>query len=366
MGGTPPRGNRLALAFAEHLRGYLVSTQSTFMVVCHFGWMMMLLIGLNDSGLPGSGLRQLGQWLLRAYAGLGGVDDSGHGGVPELMEVWGKLSVGVYALQWLLRRVRGERPLWSFWRAVGLSTGIAAAGYGVAFAAIGPAMSGSGGEALGILFAFVGVTFFSTAWALAFQRTRLLTPPPPEAGTGRAEWTVPGAPPPPRAARPRPVGLPMRASLGAGLLVLVLGIAVGTSRPRGNVRVLSEEEARAWREQEPPITPPDGAAPGTPSRPWEAEPCRGVGACQLACDDHDAAACAVLSELVQYGVASARRDSARARTLLQRACALGHGPACVRLTATGEPDAGPLRVATPEESPSPHHLQGPQSRRQLR
>ncbi len=96
---SPPRGLlvRLLRGLLAHVLGYVGTTWRVFVVGSHFGWLMMALISLTEGGTPHEATKLFGKWLIQGQASLGGVDERGHGGIPELMTVWGKLSLVIYA-----------------------------------------------------------------------------------------------------------------------------------------------------------------------------------------------------------------------------------------------------------------------------
>lgn len=117
--------------FVQVIR-YAASTQAVAAVALHAGWMLLALATWQHAAVDGSTIDVVTSGLIRAYAWLGGVDADGHGDLDNLLAVWGKVSLVVYALDALLRRVRGERPPMRVSR-VALSSGaVALLGYGLA------------------------------------------------------------------------------------------------------------------------------------------------------------------------------------------------------------------------------------------
>lgn len=157
---------RLVRWLIAHVLGYLGATQEVLAVGGHFGWFMMAIIGLENS--HGVLTRELGQRLLWLFAALGGVDETGHGGKAELMEVFGKVALGIYLIELLLARVLGPRRRWSLGRKWAASTALACAGYGLAFALIAHQRGSRG--LLGIIPFLIGWTSLMSWWALAWVR----------------------------------------------------------------------------------------------------------------------------------------------------------------------------------------------------
>jgi hypothetical protein len=309
---------RLMRGLGAHALGYIASTQQVYAVGGHFGWFMLLVIGLGEGGAGGS-MKEVGRALLNLYALLGGVDASGHGGKAELMEVWGKLSLIHYVVQQLLSRVFGARVPWGVMRKWAASTALACAGYGVAFALPSLLRGGGWGSSNGMLSVipfFIGFTSVMTLWGLGFSRfMRYL------------QGAVRGDPTPHLGSAPR-TNNDVGALLATGGAVLALGLAVGLLLPR---RAMPVEAARTGAERSAPRT--------------ETEECRTASSCEPQCAQGNAAACNMLSELLEGGFGVAK-DVERAGALATRACDLGSGIACMRVAAALERGA-----------PSPEDLQ---------
>ncbi|HYH99328.1 hypothetical protein, partial [Hyalangium sp.] len=163
-----PRGlpERLVHALIAHGLGYVSATQQVFAVGGHFGWLMMVIIGLQEGGAGGAG-RTLSSGLLSLYKMLGGVNEHGRGGTGEMMEVWGKVALIIYLVEVLLSWVRGPRRPWGLRRMWAASTILACVGYGLAFALLaGSKAGGRVGEMLGVMLFCVGFTSVMTLWAL--------------------------------------------------------------------------------------------------------------------------------------------------------------------------------------------------------
>ncbi|HEX5747435.1 MAG TPA: hypothetical protein VFZ09_14415 [Archangium sp.] len=212
---------RLVRTLLAHGLGLLASTQEVFALAGHFGWFMLVSIGLMEE-MQQELLTQVGQRLLWLYELLGGVDETGHGGIGEWKEVWGKVSLVLYGVHLLLARVAGPGRPWRMRDKWALSTALAAGGYGVAFAVWGPRLTSlpDGGTWIPNLLGMLFITSLFSLWAFGFEA---MLRPFQRALRGEPEETVPGGGP----LRERRV-LPI---LTIGAAVMALGFGVGLVRP---------------------------------------------------------------------------------------------------------------------------------------
>jgi hypothetical protein len=160
---------RLMRGLLDHGLGYIAATQQLYAVGGHFGWVMLVIIGLQGGG-TGSMMNEVSRGLLLFYAALGGVDETGRGGTSEMMEVWGKVSLIIYLVEVLFSRVRGARQPWSLKRKWAASTLLACAGYALAFALMSMSNVRGTGDMLGVIPFFVIFTSVMTWWALAIGK----------------------------------------------------------------------------------------------------------------------------------------------------------------------------------------------------
>lgn len=154
----------LKRAAASHLISYLASTQAFAMVVLHAGW-VLLALATWGAAEGGAGAGSITRPLVRAFVWLGGVDEHGHGDATTIMAVWGQLSLVVYALELLVKKVRGERPPLGLARVSMISGLVALAGW---LFALWPTPDGLGDAWVALLFAVL--TLAATMWALAASR----------------------------------------------------------------------------------------------------------------------------------------------------------------------------------------------------
>lgn len=148
---------------------YLASTQAMAMVVLHGAWMLLALATWNHAAGGEGGTGGIARSLLRAYAWLGGVDADGHGDAGNLVAVFAKLSLVVYAISALWQRLFGEwRPL--PWWLLALGSGVVALfGYAMSIWPSLPA-DAKPGDAAFVIGLFAVVTALSTAWAVLARR----------------------------------------------------------------------------------------------------------------------------------------------------------------------------------------------------
>lgn len=154
--------------FVQVIR-YAASTQAVAAVALHAGWMLLALATWQHAAVDGGAIDAVTSGLTGAYAWLGGVDADGHGDIDNLLAVWGKVSLVVYAVDALLRRVRGERSPMRVSR-VALSSGaVALLGYGLA---LWPqfAVQGTPADVAMFIGVFSVVASLAAAWAMFARR----------------------------------------------------------------------------------------------------------------------------------------------------------------------------------------------------
>jgi hypothetical protein len=144
---------------------YFASTQAFALVVLQGAWMLLAFAAWGQGDTGGAG--ELATAVLRVFVRLGGVDASGHGDANTLFAVWGKLSLGVYALAAAWRWWRGPRAPWAWWRLVAVSSVVALAGY---VFAIWPSSGNQRGDLVLVAVGFAVATAFATAWAVGAAR----------------------------------------------------------------------------------------------------------------------------------------------------------------------------------------------------
>jgi len=139
------------------------------MVVLHFAWVFMLIMAMKV-GMAGDAAATAGGKLLEVFRWLGGMDAAGHGGIGEVMKVWGMLSILVYLACLGLDHLRGARPrpAWSVLQTSLVSGAVALTGFGIAMTLLEPVSSG--GSSLWFVVSMAFATFLSTAWATAVAR----------------------------------------------------------------------------------------------------------------------------------------------------------------------------------------------------
>lgn len=152
---------------AAHALRLAAASQSVYMVVLHFAWVFMLVMAMKV-GMAGEAAATASGALLEVFRWLGGMDAGGHGGIGEVMKVWGMLSILLYLARLALHHLRGgrPRPAWSVLRTSLVSAAVALAGFGIAMALLEPASS----DSLWFVLAMAFATFLSTAWATAVGR----------------------------------------------------------------------------------------------------------------------------------------------------------------------------------------------------
>ncbi|HYH99493.1 tetratricopeptide repeat protein [Hyalangium sp.] len=322
---------RLVRGLIAHALGYLTATQQLLAVGGHFGWFMLVIIGLGNS--HGDVMRELSQRLLWLFAALGGVDETGRGGTAEIMEVFGKVALVAYLMELLLARVIGPRSPWSLGRKWAASTALACAGYGVAFALMAGQRAGRG--MLEVLPFFIGWTSLMSWWALSWGSYIRGW----QEVVRRGSW--------PRKERTElPVNSSKRSLLLSGGALLGLGLAVGLVRPREvrgeaspGATLALEEQAHEERAAGSSASQP---TPGDSGRPQGSRRCRGAPECERQCEEGSAKACGMLSELLEGGFGVAK-DLERSRELARRACDMEDGVSCMRMAAALEMGESPSR-----------------------
>lgn len=148
-----------------HAVRYLAASQSFAMVAFHAGWLLLALATWGHASGPDTAGSDVTRMLLRAYAWLGGVDESGRGDERSLMAAWAKLGLVLYAVEALWRGVVGKREPIGLWRIATASWLVAQLGY------IGALMpTGDLREATAMLLIFPVLAGLSTAWSVAAHR----------------------------------------------------------------------------------------------------------------------------------------------------------------------------------------------------
>ncbi|HEY5972856.1 MAG TPA: hypothetical protein VIT22_13010 [Pseudoxanthomonas sp.] len=148
---------------------YVASTQAMGMVVFHGAWMLLALATWKHAAGGESGMGSIAHGLLRAYRWLGGVDPDGHGDAGNLMAVFGKLSLVVYAVSALFRRLFGAWPPAPLWLVATISGLVALFGY---LLAIWPSLvaNGKAGDTAFVVGTFTVLATLSTLWAVLARR----------------------------------------------------------------------------------------------------------------------------------------------------------------------------------------------------
>ena len=144
---------------------YVAAAQSFPIVVLHAGWILLALATWGHASGPDSGIGDASRGLVRAYAWLGGVDESGRGGERGLVAVWAKLGFVLYLIDALWLRLFGQRKPIAWWWMVAVSSLVALIGYMVALVPTGDL-----GEATFLLIVFSILTGLATAWSVAAHR----------------------------------------------------------------------------------------------------------------------------------------------------------------------------------------------------
>lgn len=150
---------------AIHAVRYLAASQAFAMVAFHAGWVLLALATWGHASGPDTAVGDMTRALVRAYAWLGGVDESGRGDERSLMAVWAKLGLVIYAIEALWRGVFGQRKPLALWRIASTSWLVAQLGY---IGALVP--TGDLREATLMLIVFPVLAGLSTAWAAAAHR----------------------------------------------------------------------------------------------------------------------------------------------------------------------------------------------------
>ena len=150
---------------AIHAVRYVAASQAFAMVILHGGWILLALATWGHVSGPEGGVGDLSRGVVRAYAWLGGVDEHGHGGERNLMAVWAKLGLVIYAIESLWHRMRGPRKPMGWGRIMLASWLVALLGY---IGALFP--TGDLGEATLMLVVFPILAALATAWSIAAHR----------------------------------------------------------------------------------------------------------------------------------------------------------------------------------------------------
>lgn len=162
---TVPMSELFERRVAPELIRFVALSQSMGMVCVHGAWILFAIALWNHHGGAGDGVAALGARLLRAYAWLGGIGPDGRGDEGDMMLVWGKLSLVVYALDALLRALRGPRRAIALWRLALGSGAVACAGMGFA---LWP--QGLDGEAIAVALGFGVFATGATFWGVGARR----------------------------------------------------------------------------------------------------------------------------------------------------------------------------------------------------
>lgn len=122
----------IKLTLGRHLIRYAASTQILPLVMLHGVWLLFAVLTWGDAAASGSGVDRATDAVWKAYLWLGGVDADGHGDLDNLLQVWAKLSLPVYLLDAIVRRLLGERAPLGLARIALLSGVMAVLGFGLA------------------------------------------------------------------------------------------------------------------------------------------------------------------------------------------------------------------------------------------
>lgn len=164
---------------AEALQ-FAAGTQVFGAVFFHAGWILLTLATWGHASGGEGSIGALTRSLTQGFVWLGGVDDSGHGDLGTIMQVWAKLSLAWYLIDLVLRRWIGQRPPIALGRIALLSGGIAAAGYTLA---MWNEADPSGFIPITVIFSLLAA--ITTVWAVLVRRlagklAEALDPPPRE------------------------------------------------------------------------------------------------------------------------------------------------------------------------------------------
>jgi hypothetical protein len=160
-----PKGISIGDLVAIQAVRYLAASQAFAMVAFHAGWVLLSLATWGHASGPDTAVGDTTRALVRAYAWLGGVDESGRGDERSLMAVWAKLGLVIYAIEALWRWVFGQRKPIALWRIAAASWLVAQLGY---IGALVP--TGDLRDATLMLIAFPVLAGVSTAWSVAAHR----------------------------------------------------------------------------------------------------------------------------------------------------------------------------------------------------
>lgn len=167
-----PLQSPLAQFATRHLVGLLASSQATFAVVLHAGWVFFLMGALlipQEPGTP-SLMQWLGHALLRGLEWIGAVERNGahgHGDAGTVARAMATLTPVIYLLQLGIAHLRRGRPAWSMARKALLSLTVALLGYGTALALLPDGAFGALWFLGLVLAVLAGVATF---WALLVRR----------------------------------------------------------------------------------------------------------------------------------------------------------------------------------------------------
>ncbi len=148
---------------------FAASTQAAGVVLLHGLWMLFALHTWGQASGEWGGVSTVTRALWDAYIWLGGADADGHGDLDNLLAVWARISVPIYLLDVLARKLFGDRPPMSLWRMSALSGGVAFLGYALAIWPI-RAIEGGGVWVIFWIAALAVAAALAAAWAVLARR----------------------------------------------------------------------------------------------------------------------------------------------------------------------------------------------------
>ena len=158
-----------------HLVGLVGSSQMTFMVGAHAGWLFLIVISLQE-GAGGETGRGAARGFLDAFVWLGGVDQSGRGDLGTLARAFGTLATLLYIADWYWTRWFGERAPWRYGRKLKYAAAFGYLGYGLGFVlmkASNAQVDGSTGDLVFVALMMGTFTAGASAWGL-YMREKVL------------------------------------------------------------------------------------------------------------------------------------------------------------------------------------------------
>ncbi len=141
---------------------YVGTAQAGPVVILHAAWMLLALAAWQDANADFT------RPLVRAFVWLGGTDGHGVGNGSAILAVWGKISLVLYLIQALARRMFEPREPLRLWVLTLVSGGVALLGYGLAF--LGDEGNGNTVARVSLSLLFAAGAAVMAAWAVLASR----------------------------------------------------------------------------------------------------------------------------------------------------------------------------------------------------